>query len=159
MSNLIMGHSLPNANHRTAIAMLQFCIESIDASFRMPQTHIDDEYWQAWANEYIRESKRLITVRRNHLRFHDLARLDIDIVKRKGGIEIPLSEYTLDISIRKARRRYAEQHEIHCRQFATEILAKADREDLVTERGPSRSEFREYLEIGVLEHDFGAIFD
>ncbi|WP_273838738.1 hypothetical protein [Halococcus sp. PRR34] len=33
MSNLILRHSLPNANHRTGIAMLQFCIESVDPDF------------------------------------------------------------------------------------------------------------------------------
>lgn len=40
MSNLILRHSLPNANHRTSIAMLQFCIESIDPEFEMPHVRM-----------------------------------------------------------------------------------------------------------------------
>jgi hypothetical protein len=33
MSNLILRHPLPNANHRTSIVVLQFCIEVIEPSF------------------------------------------------------------------------------------------------------------------------------
>jgi prophage maintenance system killer protein len=62
MSHLILRHALPNANHRTAIAMLQFCLETADPSFEMPSTHVDDEIWNAWVDPYIVESKRLITV-------------------------------------------------------------------------------------------------
>lgn len=54
MSNLILRHSLPNANHRTGIAMLQFYIESEDPDFEMPQTHLDDETWQEWVDPYAR---------------------------------------------------------------------------------------------------------
>jgi hypothetical protein len=46
MSNLILRHSLPNANHRTGIAMLQFCVESVDPDFVMPRTHVDDDAWR-----------------------------------------------------------------------------------------------------------------
>jgi hypothetical protein len=53
MSNLILRHSLPNANHRTGIAMLQFCIESADSDFVMPRTHLNDETWQEWVDPYI----------------------------------------------------------------------------------------------------------
>lgn len=92
MSNLILRHSLPNANHRTGIAMLQFCIESVDPEFEMPRTHIDDDTWREWANTYIVDSKRLITVRRNNLRFKQLEDLDVDLVERKDGIQIRLAE-------------------------------------------------------------------
>nr|WP_245634166.1 hypothetical protein [Halalkalicoccus paucihalophilus] len=47
MSNLILRHSLPNASHRTGIAMLQFCIESVNPDFEMPRTHFNDETWQS----------------------------------------------------------------------------------------------------------------
>jgi hypothetical protein len=43
MSDLILRHSLPNANHRTGVAMLQFCIESVNPDFEMPRTHVDDD--------------------------------------------------------------------------------------------------------------------
>nr|WP_247730994.1 hypothetical protein [Halovivax limisalsi] len=80
MSNLILRHALPNANHRTSIAMLQFCIESVVPSFEMPPTHADDETWQNWVDPFIVESKRLITVRRNNVRFKHLQELGVDLV-------------------------------------------------------------------------------
>lgn len=52
MSNLILRHSLPNANHRTGIALLQFCIESVDPSFEMPRTHVDDDTWRDALSEH-----------------------------------------------------------------------------------------------------------
>jgi len=85
MSNLILRHSLPNANHLTGIAMLQFCIESVAPDFEMPRTHVDDDTWREWVDPYIVDSKRIITVRRNNLRFKRLEELDIDLVERKMG--------------------------------------------------------------------------
>ena len=43
LSNLILRHALPNANHRTGIAMLQFRIESTEPSFEMPSTRVDGD--------------------------------------------------------------------------------------------------------------------
>lgn len=158
MSNLILRHALPNANHRTAIAMLQFCIEAVDATFEMPRTHIDDENWQEWANGYIADSKRLLTVRRNHLRFHHLERLGVDAVLRKGGIEIRLHDYDLDLSPSEAKTRYAKEHEMLCREFATAVLGESSNAELANSVGPTRAEFEKYLRIGVLEHDFDDLF-
>lgn len=83
MSNLILRHSLPNANHRTGIAMLQFCIESVAPDFEMPRTHIDDSAWREWVDPYIVTSKQLITVRRNNVRFRRLAELGVDGLSEK----------------------------------------------------------------------------
>lgn len=157
MSNLILRHSLPNANHRTGIAMLQFCIESVDRSFEMPRTHVDDDTWREWVDPYIVESKRLITVRRNNLRFKHLAELDVDIVERKDGIQIRLADFELDMHWRDALSEYAGQHETHCTEFARAVLERAEREDLPDQSGPTRQEFVEYLETGV-DRDFRELF-
>jgi len=98
--------SLRNANHRTGIAMLQFCIESVNPDFEMPRTHVDDDTWREWVNPYIADSKRLITVRRNNLRFKQLEKLDVDFVERKDGIQIRLSEFELDMYWRDALSAY-----------------------------------------------------
>ncbi|UIO99781.1 hypothetical protein Hbl1158_14860 [Halobaculum sp. CBA1158] len=158
MANLILRHSLPNANHRTAIAMLQFCIEAVDGSFSMPRTHIDDDNWQEWVDPYILDSKRLLTVRRNNVRFQKLVSLDVDGVTRKDGIEIRLSNYDLDMPFREARSHYAKVHELHCRSFAVEVLDKAGRTDLTAETGPTRDDLRTYLEVGVHKHEFTDVF-
>jgi len=158
LSNLVLRHALPNANHRTGIAMLQFCIESADPSFEMPSTHVDDETWKTWVDPYIVESKRLITVRRNNVRFQHLREQGVDVVERKGGIRIDLDDYELDMHWREALSRYAERHEAHCISFAEEILERADRTDLVDRTGPTETEFVEYLETGVVERDFTELF-
>lgn len=95
MSNLVIRHALPNANHRTSIAMLQFCIDSVDPSFEMPSTHVDDHTWKERVDPYIVESKRLITVRRNNVRFEHLKELGVNLVERKGGIRIQLADCDL----------------------------------------------------------------
>lgn len=158
MSNLILRHSLPNANHRTSIAMLQFCIESVDGAFEMPRTHLDDDAWKPWANEYIADSKRLLTIRRNNLRFKHLANVGVDQVRRKDGICIELSSYNLDMHPSDAKARYAEYHERHCVSFAKDVLRRAGKEQLVTEAGPGLDEFVAFLETGLQKRDFTNVF-
>lgn len=158
MSNLILRHSLPNANHRTGIAMLQFCIESVDPDFEMPRTHLDDETWQEWVDPYIVESKRLITVRRNNIRFKQLQELGVDRVERKDGIQIRLDEFELDMHWRDALSTYATRHEDHCTEFARAVLERAEQEDLLSQAGPSKQDFIDYLESGLIERDFREMF-
>lgn len=158
MSNLILSHSLPNANHRTGIAMLQFCIESVDSSFGMPSTHVDDDTWREWVDPYIIESKRLITVRRNNLRFRRLAALDVDLVELKNGIQIPLDDFELDMSWQDAHSIYATRHETHCIGFARAVMDQAGRRDLIQRSGPTKSAFIAYLETGLVERDFRELF-
>ncbi|WP_233357365.1 hypothetical protein [Halococcoides cellulosivorans] len=54
-SNLILTHALPNANHRTAVALIQFYLRRINPDFSMPETtvEIDPETddWRDWVNE------------------------------------------------------------------------------------------------------------
>ncbi|WP_434529937.1 hypothetical protein ACODNH_00455 (plasmid) [Haloarcula sp. NS06] len=158
MSNLILRHSLPNANDRTGIAMLQFCIESVDSDFAMPRTHVDDDTWREWVDPYIVDSKRLITVRRNNLRFKQLEDLDVDLVERKDGIEIRLAEFELDMHWREALSKYAGQHESHCTDFGQAVLERAERDDLLDRQGPTKQEFITYLENGLVERDFREMF-
>jgi len=72
-SNLILKHALPNANHRTAVALVQFYLRRLNPDFAMPETSVEtdpESYdWREWVNEYINESKRLLTVRRKNVLF------------------------------------------------------------------------------------------
>lgn len=158
MSNLILRHSLPNANHRTGIAMLQFCIESVSPAFDMPRTHIDDKAWQEWVDPYIVDSKRLITVRRNNVRFKKLEELDVDFVERKDGIRIRLADFELDMHWREAQSTYAKRHEEHCTDFAQSVLEQTEQVELLDQSGPTKQEFIEYLERGLVERDFSELF-
>lgn len=158
MSNLILRHSLSNANHRTGIAMLHFCIESVETDFEMPRTHIDDETWQEWVEPYIVESKRLTTVRRNNLRFKQLEELGVDLVERRDGIQIRLAEFQLEMHWRDALSTYARRHEEQCTAFAYAVLKRAERDELLDRSGPTRQAFIEYLESGLIERDFREVF-
>lgn len=158
MSNLILRHALPNANHRTAIAMLQFCVESVDPAFEMPKTHVDDEAWQAWVDPYIVDSKRLITVRRNNIRFKRLQELGVDLVERKDGIQIRLAAFDLDMHVHEALSTYAQRHETHCIEFARSLLTEAERDDLQSCSGPTHQEFVDYLESGLVDRDLRELF-
>lgn len=158
MANLILRHSLPNANHRTGIAMLQLCIESVDPDFVMPRTHVDDDTWREWVDPYIVDSKRITTVRRNNLRFKKLEELDIDLVERKDGIQIRLAEFELDMHWRDALSEYAEQHESHCTNFAQAVFQRAGRDNLLAQQAPTKHEFIMYLEDGLVERDFREMF-
>lgn len=158
MSNLILRHSLPNANHRTGIAMLQFCMESAVSGFEMPHTHIDDYTWRDWVDPYIVTSKQLITVRRNNVRFQHLEELGVNIVERKDGIQISLSDFDLDMHWRTAQSQYAEIHEKHCTAFAKAVLARTEQENLGRRSGPTKTEFIDYLETGLVERDFNDLF-
>lgn len=153
MSNLVLRHALPNANHRTSIAMLQFCIDSVDPSFEMPSTNVDDSTLTEWVDPYIVESKRLITVRRNNVRFRHLEELGIDLVERKGGIRIRLSNYDIDMHWRDALTVYAERHEELCVKFAEEVLDRAGRPGLGQQAGPTKAEFVEFLETDAVDRD------
>lgn len=138
--------------------MLQFCIESVEPDFEMPRTHVDDNAWREWVDLYIVESKRLITVRRNNIRFIHLVELGVDIVQLKDGIQIRLAEFDLDMHWKEVLTEYAGQHETHCREFAQAVLARADRGDLIGQQGPTKQEFIAYLEIGLVERDFRELF-
>lgn len=88
----------------------------------MPTTHVDDDTWQTWVDPYIIESKRLITVRRNNLRFKHLQDLGVHLVERKGGIRIRLADYDLDMSPNEALTQNATRHEELCTDFVRAVL-------------------------------------
>lgn len=145
LSNLIPCHALPNANHRTSFVMLETYLRASYAPFEFPSLVTDSYEWQEWVDEYIVASKRLLTVRRNVGVFRHLQRFECETVRRKGGIEIPLSEYDLSLSGNDALTEYAREHEELTVEFVEKLLEKAGYTGLTTERGNGRSEFVGYL--------------
>lgn len=146
MSTLILKHALPNANHRTSISMAKWYLESIETGFSFPEFATEEYDWKKWVNEYIIESKRILTVRRNTTAFSLLAEWGCDIVKRKNEIEIDLREYNLDLSQSDAYGYYGDKHTDLCTEFLTESVKRAGHDELVTADGISKSEFVTYLE-------------
>ena len=150
VSNLILKHSLPNANHRTSIGMAQFYLRRIEPEFSMPKTARlrdgEDEYdWMEWVNDYIRQSKRLLTVRRKGDRFRYLAEFGCDVVERKHGIEIRLDDYELDVPPSERWKRYAEEHEALWIQFIEDAVCRTDTDALLDRESLSKHEFADEL--------------
>ncbi|RXK47756.1 hypothetical protein [Halorientalis pallida] len=146
MSTLILKHALPNANHRTSISMAQWYLESIETGFSFPDFATEAYDWKMWVNEYISESKRLLTVRRNTTAFSLLSEWGCDTVVRKNGIEISLAEYDLDVTRSEALAHYGDAHTELCTDFLTESVTRAGHDELVSTDGIGKGEFVSFLE-------------
>ncbi|GAD53696.1 hypothetical protein MBEHAL_2456 [Halarchaeum acidiphilum MH1-52-1] len=146
MSTLILKHALPNANHRTSISMAQWYLESIQTGFSFPSFATEEYDWKAWVNEYITESKRLLTVRRNTTAFSLLAEWGCDVVKRKNGIEIVLAEYDLDLTRSEAYAYYGDAHTELCTDFLSESVTRAGYDELRNIEGIGQAEFVSFLD-------------
>lgn len=120
LSNLILTHPLPNANHRTALGSLLVYLQSIGVDATV------EDLRSAGVDAYIQESKRLLTIRRNATQFRILAKCGCTTVERKGGIQIPLEEYQLDVD--DPYSTYATEHERHSISFVERIVADTDYE-------------------------------
>jgi prophage maintenance system killer protein len=146
MSTLILKHPLPNANHRTSISMAQWYLESLETGFSFPEFATEEYDWKSWVNEYITESKRLLTVRRNTTAFSLLAEWGCDTVVRKNGTEIVLAEYDLDLSRSQAYEYYGNKHTELCTKFLIESVTRAGHDELVSTEGTRKAEFVSFLE-------------
>jgi len=145
MSTLILKHALPNANHRTAISMAQWYLESIETGFSFPEFATEQYDWKDWVNEYIAESKRIFTVRRNTTAFSLLADWGCDVVTRKNDIEISLAEYDLNFAQSEAYEYYGRKHTELCTDFLAESVKRAGYDELLSVTGISKAAFVAYL--------------
>ena len=144
-SNLILKHALPNANHRTAVALIQFYLRHLNPDFAMPETSVEidpESYdWREWVNEYINESKRLLTVRRKNVLFKHLYSFGARTLERKHAVEIDLTEYELDMYPSEAKIVYAEKHQDLWVTFVEEAVERAGYPELKETPGLSKAEF------------------
>ena len=132
-SSLVRLHPLPNANHRSSLGLVLLYLEvnniNVDVSeLDTPQL-----------NKAIRESKRLLTVRRRVTPFSLLEEAGCTGVTRKNGVSIQFSDYDLDVS--DPYGYYDERHEEHAVSFIRSLLS--DQERSITGKG--FSSFRDSL--------------
>lgn len=148
-SNLILRHALPNANHRTAVALIQFYLRRLNPDFAMPETSVETDSnaydWREWVNEYINESKRLLTVRRKNVLFKHLYSFGARTLERKHAVEIDLTEYELDMYPSEAKIVYAEKHQELWVAFVEEAVERAGYPELKETAGLSKEEFAEKI--------------
>lgn len=126
--------------------MAKWYLESIETGFSFPEFATEEYDWKRWVNEYIIESKRILTVRRNTTAFSLLAEWGCDVVKRKNDIEINLAEYNLDLSQSDAYEYYGDKHTDLCTEFLIESVTRAGHDELISTDGISKMEFVTYLE-------------
>lgn len=106
-SNLVMAHPLPNANHRSSLGTAATYISTLDDDFALP-TEITEVPVADWVEEFIHESKRLLTVRRKARLFKWLSDNGVDAVERKHGVVIQFADY--DLSVSNPRGHFASEH-------------------------------------------------
>jgi len=132
VSRLILSHGLPNANHRTSLTTLLTYLETFGDLPEVPDTNVGDE-WVEWINGYIRESKCLITVRRNARLFGYLMSIGATGVERKNNLVIGFEDYPPGVD--DPWEHYRTLHEELWTDFTYEFLERcgaselADRED------------------------------
>ena len=144
-SNLIRRHALPNANHRTAISMVQIYLSKIDSNFSMPETATDTYEWQDWVNGYIERSKALMTVQRKNVLLKHLQGFGVRRIERRNGVVIDLEEYELDMPPGEAKERYAERHEELWVEFVEEVLTRVEKSNLAQAKSIPKAEFAKRL--------------
>jgi len=114
LSNLILSHPLPNANHRTSLGMLVVYLRSVGVDIA------GDDIVASDVEEYISDSKRILTVRRNVTKFRILEQCGCTTIERKGGIRIPLDDF--DLTCSNPYSEFAQKHEQRSIEFVTQLL-------------------------------------
>jgi len=126
--------------------MAQWYLESIETGFSFPEFATTAYEWREWVNEYIADSKRILTVRRNTTAFSLLAEWGCDVVMRKNDIGIDLAEYDLELTRSEAYEYYGDVHTELCTEFLGESVTRAGHDKLLSTEGIGKAEFVAYLE-------------
>ena len=115
----------------------------------MPETsvEIDSETydWREWVNEYINESKRLLTVRRKNVLLKHLSDFGATTLERKHEVQIDLTAYELDMYPAEAKTVYAAAHEELRIEFVEEAVERTDNPELMEAPELSKAEFAEKI--------------
>lgn len=119
LSRFILAHPMPNANHRTAIGLLERYLRSTSDQLSVPETG-QHGVWYEWARPYIHDSKRHLTVRRNAHTLRYAREFGVDVVRRKNDVEIDLHEY--DLSVDDPFAHFGARHEARSIEFVETIL-------------------------------------
>lgn len=145
LSYFVLAHPMPNTNHRTGIGLLDRYLTSVDETFIMPDTGEENE-WYDWTEKYIRDSKTVLTLRRNLPLFRWADEYGYNGVERKEGITIRFNEIDLDRS--DHHRYYANQHLERSREFVDTLLRESNATHLRKETDGGKRAFVDRLRAG-----------
>jgi len=145
MSELLCKHPLPNANQRTAVAVvrtyLQSMAENPDVAFPSAGNYRGD--WHNWAREYVHESKRLLLLRRKSGLLEYARQYGVTTVERKSGISIDLTAHSLGHG--NAETVAKDAHQNRCVHFVTTLLERSDHDYLRRKQDDGRNAFVDRL--------------
>lgn len=123
LSRFILSHPMPNANHRSALGLLERYLRSHGDGLTVPDTG-EPGIWYQWARPYIHDSKRLLTVCRNAHLFRYAREFGVDIILRKNDVDIDLHDFDLDVV--DPLESFGQTHEDRSVDFVETILDQAD---------------------------------
>ena len=145
MSNLILKHALPNANHRTAVAYVRTYLQSVTDDPRTEFEHAGDYQgeWHDWARKHVYESKRLLMLRRKEGLFRHAKQFGVTTVRRKSGVKIDLTAH--DFESGNMRSMAEEGHKNRCVQFVKDVLTRSGYEELIKRNDDGKRAFVDRL--------------
>lgn len=123
LSRFILAHPMPNANHRTALGLLERYLRSQGDGLSVPDTG-EQGTWYEWARPYIYDSKRILTVRRNAHVFRYAREFGVNVIMRKNDVDIDL--YDFDLAVDDPFGHFGEEHEQRSIEFVETILDQVD---------------------------------
>lgn len=139
LSKFITTHPLPNANHRVALSVLELYLQTFDQNFELPDTGITGE-WFDWAEEYVFESKVLMTLARKCELLSYLREWGCEAVVRDGDNRIVFDEY--DLAVDDSFRYYAgSEHLAQSKVFVKAILDRTNQIDLMEREDDGKEAF------------------
>lgn len=147
LSRFILAHPMPNANHRTAVGLLERYLRSHGDQLVIPETG-ERGTWYEWARPFIHASKRLLTVRRNAQVFRYAQEFGVDVIRRKNNVDVDLHDFDLETD--EPFEHFGRQHEKRSIDFVATILeeADADANDFKTTTDPGWKAFVSALQGG-----------
>lgn len=145
ISDLILKHCLPNANHRTAVAFLRTYLESIDHDTQpdLPPAGNYEGDWHEWARGYVHESKRLLLLRRKPELLGHAKQFGCNVVRRKSGVEVDLTAH--DFFDPEIKSMAEEAHENRSVQFVKNYLTRSGYPGLCEMEDPGKRTFVDRL--------------
>lgn len=142
LSNLIIGHGLPNANHRTSISFLETYLQSFEPDFEVPDTGIHGE-WYDWSEEFVRESKRLLTLSRKAPILCYLDEWGCSALVRKNDNEIDFTDYSLHVE--NPHDYFRQKHREMSTEFVYQILERTEYNHLIAKEDLGKTVFIDRL--------------
>lgn len=142
LSNLIFGHGLPNANHRSSLSFVETYLSTFEPEFEIPDTGVHGE-WFDWSEEFVHESKRLLMLARKAMMFRYLADWGCSSVLRKNDVVVDFDEY--DIGVYDPETHFRQQHKELSIEFVYQILERTEYDALIGEKDPGKRVFLDRL--------------